>query len=274
MYWLCFNESSCGVLQVARTDVDQAPPRGQICMCAEDLSLGDLAALPALDVPDGIDEAVLWYGDNAQETCSMLRAVHDLHRRGVPLSLVHVGAVRADELPPLRRLHSAVSVVTDAKWKNALLRIMPQFVLHRLVDRQRKQERAKQPPNAVIFFRGAGEIDLEYVPFFYAKRRALPACEADRLAQQWERLVAENAPLRVLENGKIVSADLSYYDAAILSNVPAEETIAARVIGRTLADCRVSDEFVFARLRALAAAGELTILQNGPTYRETTVCRP
>ena len=109
---------------------------------------------------------------------------------------------------------------------------------------------------------------------FYSRQRRVPGCEAKLLYRRWEQLVRENAPLRVLQNGKPVSAPVGYYDEAILANTPEEETRAAVVVGRTAGlISRINDCFIFERIRALALAGRLEIVKNGGNYRETTVRR-
>jgi hypothetical protein len=90
----------------------------------------------------------------------------------------------------------------------------------------------------------------------------------------WGRLRTENAPLRVLSAGELVSAPLSFFDPLLLSCATPEWQKAARVIGKALADSwetsvlQTADLVLCARARALAGAGclesrgDLSDIQN------------
>jgi hypothetical protein len=79
----------------------------------------------------------------------------------------------------------------------------------------------------------------------------------------WGRLRAENAPLRVLSEGKLVSALLSFFDPLLLSCATPEWQKAARVIGQALWESsaasvlQTGDLVLCARARALVDAGRL-----------------
>jgi Protein of unknown function/Domain of unknown function (DUF1835) len=79
----------------------------------------------------------------------------------------------------------------------------------------------------------------------------------------WARLRAENAPLRVLSEGELVSAPLSFFDPLLLSCATPEWQKAARVIGEALWESstasvlQTGDLVLCARARALADAGRL-----------------
>lgn len=79
----------------------------------------------------------------------------------------------------------------------------------------------------------------------------------------WGRLRAENAPLRVLSGGELVSAPLSFFDPLLLSCATPEWQKAARIIGLALSDfwttsvLQTGDLVLYARARALADAGRL-----------------
>jgi hypothetical protein len=79
----------------------------------------------------------------------------------------------------------------------------------------------------------------------------------------WGRLRAENAPLRVLSEGVLVSAPLSFFDPLLMSCAKPEWQKAARVIGEALWESstasvlQTGDLFLCARARALAGAGLL-----------------
>jgi hypothetical protein len=84
-----------------------------------------------------------------------------------------------------------------------------------------------------------------------------------RYRESWGRLRAENASLRVLSAGELVSAPLSFFDPLLLSCATPEWQKAARVIGGALWESstasvlQVGDLVLCARARALAGAGLL-----------------
>ncbi|MGJ5179931.1 DUF3658 domain-containing protein [Bradyrhizobium oligotrophicum] len=80
--------------------------------------------------------------------------------------------------------------------------------------------------------------------------------------EQWAHLKAENAPLRILRDGALVSAPMTYFDPVLLSCATAEWTKTARIIGEALCESwtegmQIGDIELFARVRALVAAGRL-----------------
>ncbi len=307
MDWICFGDSAMGMLRLAMPLTGEKSEETRLIGLIDDLSIGDISDLNdrkarafgicpwkndpefageaercveryyerALPAFAKTKEAVIWYGDNPAEQCGMLRAAHDLYARGAPFSLVHVDQLRGDELPPpgMGSIGSASTVVimTDNRALRFLFRHTPQFVLQRLHQQRRKQHDRQQRQAQRVIFCGVGELEPEIAGVFYRKRRRVRECEAKLLYTRWEQLVQENAPLRVLEQGKPVSGLAEYYDAAILANVPATETVAAWVVGRTLGRYAINDCQIFERIRALAAAGKLEIVRDGANYRETTV---
>lgn len=306
-YWICFGDSAHGSLACGRPPEWKA---ARIVPLNDDLSVGDLSdltdrtarlrgvcpwhddpecggesgdyidryfneTLPAFDAIGAGDRAVIWYGDNPAEVCGMLRTVHSLWTRGAAISLVHVGGRhKAADLPREKftiACAETVGVITDSERLNRVLRHVPQPLLRVWYECSRRK--ARKNAGGEIEFRGVGDLNPEYVPYFYGKRRAVPACEAEKLAVRWEALVRENAPLRALQNGKPVSVPTDYYDAAILACVPGETVRAAMVIGNALVRLNVGDWLIFERIRALAAKGEIEIVQDGANYREMIVRR-
>lgn len=303
MYWICFGDSACGMLAAARSELDPTMDMSRVISLVDDLSIGDISDLKdrearslgicpwqndpefadsadecvtsyfqeALPAFEAVDEAVIWYGDNPAEQCGMLRAAHDLYARGVPFSLVHVDRLKGEELPqPGKPVASAVFFHANHKLLTFTLNKLPQPVKRRMVHRFR-QKLWRSQRVGMVCFRGVGELEPETAKIFYSRRRVVKNCEAKLLYKRWERLIQENAPLRVMKDGKPVSAPEDYYDESILANTPEEETCAAKVVGLSIVDCNINDCLIFERIRALAAAGKLEIVKKGGNYRDTTV---
>lgn len=78
----------------------------------------------------------------------------------------------------------------------------------------------------------------------------------------WERLLSENALIRILhENGKVSSENETFFDSSLLSNCQTEFQSAARVIGTTLVDIDfgVGDNYLNWRLKKLAAMKKVEV---------------
>jgi hypothetical protein len=84
-----------------------------------------------------------------------------------------------------------------------------------------------------------------------------------RYRDLWQRLRSENAPLRVIAGGELVSAPISFFDTQLMSYVTNDWQKVARVIGQTLVAemdvIQVGDIVLAARVRAMAQSGLLEI---------------
>ena len=75
------------------------------------------------------------------------------------------------------------------------------------------------------------------------------------------RLRAENAPLRILEAGELVSAPLTFFDALLLSYASPKWQKSAKVVGMALTDflrtsiLQTDNLVLWARARRLALSG-------------------
>ncbi len=95
------------------------------------------------------------------------------------------------------------------------------------------------------------------------------------LARQWADLRQENAPLRVVENGAVHSAEITYYDGLILSACPDQPCRVAELIGRLVnQQLGIDDWFWAERVQALLEAEALRLVepQEGRFY-EAVIAR-
>ena len=104
-------------------------------------------------------------------------------------------------------------------------------------------------------------------------RRAFSRSECDAATRAWRRLRREDAALRVIWDGHLVSAPLTHFDGVLIDQAAADWEVAARLIGRTLAHLTddvdppgqgVSDIVLFGRVLALGDAGALDVRGPGP----------
>jgi hypothetical protein len=93
----------------------------------------------------------------------------------------------------------------------------------------------------------------------------LQMTERRRYLDLWRQLRSENAPLRVSDGAKLVSAPISFFDSVLMSYVTDDWQKVSRVVGPAMAsqmdDCirQTSDMFLAARVNALAGSGRLEI---------------
>jgi hypothetical protein len=91
----------------------------------------------------------------------------------------------------------------------------------------------------------------------------LPAPERERYRDMWEQLRTENAALRVIEKGRLVSKDIDFFDAALLRLATPEWQKMARIVAGLLVEFfdadlyQTGDLVLSARLADLADGGAL-----------------
>jgi len=122
---------------------------------------------------------------------------------------------------------------------------------------------SEQNPNGWRPIR-AGEMTSKQVYQLIDCGTPLEQANRERYLAIWRRLVAENAPLRILDADlSLVSAPISYLDPVLLKFATAEWKVMAWIIGSAMADpmdddiIQTGDFFLAARARELAKSGAL-----------------
>ncbi|WP_300604899.1 DUF1835 domain-containing protein [Niabella sp.] len=98
--------------------------------------------------------------------------------------------------------------------------------------------------------------------FLKARKLARPVTlsEFEIDPDEWNKLVQENAAVRMLEGGKkIAGRDASFYDEEILKNLTGEWQKATRVLSNTLNRMKIKtgDVFIMWRMKELIAEGKI-----------------
>jgi Protein of unknown function/Domain of unknown function (DUF1835) len=89
--------------------------------------------------------------------------------------------------------------------------------------------------------------------------------ERRRYLDLWQQLRSENAPLRVIDGDKLVSAPISFFDLELMSSVADEWQKVSRIVGLAMAfqmddwTIQTGDVFLAARVNALAKSGRLEV---------------
>ncbi len=133
------------------------------------------------------------------------------------------------------------------------------------VERVRLPEFEARPDGTAVRYDGWGEVE----PWHWAALAdptPLPAPALNALAQEWALLAAQNAPLRAVVNGRLVSVPEDFYDCFVLEVLRAQpqKFREAEAIGRLLCTLRpgVSDGFAARRIEALVQKGLLEEIEG------------
>lgn len=108
--------------------------------------------------------------------------------------------------------------------------------------------------------RGWGELPPGEWSTYLAAQQPLPSALRCVYAARWRALQEENAPLRAVVNGQLVSVPLSFYDSMIQREIDAEDDVfeEAAVVMRTLRrGLGIGDDLIALRIEEMIQAGRL-----------------
>ena len=110
-------------------------------------------------------------------------------------------------------------------------------------------------------YRGWGDVAPQLFGTFLDRESVLTKGEVVKLADRWQRLKGENAPLRVVRDGCVTSAEADYYDDRIRKEFPQDACKVAHIIGGALGRQKipVGDGFIAKRIRHFIETGELVL---------------
>lgn len=85
------------------------------------------------------------------------------------------------------------------------------------------------------------------------------------MAQNWNKLQEENATLRAVVNGKLISVSEDFYDYFIRSAIPNDEFILSRMIGEVLGKYQLGifDWCIYQRIEKMIQNGEIEVIKAG-----------
>lgn len=112
--------------------------------------------------------------------------------------------------------------------------------------------------NGIVSYRHTGEIIPEDLGAYTAYEEPISELQRCVYANWWRGLVQENAPLRAVINGTLMSVPEDFYDFALRANIPDGEFKVAQLIGNTLGHIPgIGDRWLFLRVQAMSRSGEL-----------------
>ncbi len=132
-----------------------------------------------------------------------------------------------------------------------------------------------RPDSTVVQYAGWGGVEPRRFQEMALRGTKLPTNYVRSLANRWKTLQQENATLRAVVNGKLVSAPDSLYDAWILRELDAQadEFVEAQLIGQVLGTYQfgLGDGWIALRIEQFIRDGRLTPVTepepDGPVYR-------
>ncbi len=252
---ICFNDSAAGLLLHSGLAV-----RENLHSVSFDLSVGDiLSPIVSGDCPQR-QSSYEWLsadpwgelGDRAaqfeQFWCSVLTAterVKELAKVGTPLRMW------VDSTPQCMCNFYYITSLLDG--------VRCDITVVKLADIIEDSENGTK-----ISYKGWGEVSPDKFNEYRRYSAPFTAHERAAVSEKWRTLTVENAHLRAVQNGEIVSAPLDYYDDIIRSEYPSESCKVAYLIGTVLGGhaLPIHDSFIAGRIRHLIDKGELTITQT------------
>lgn len=130
-----------------------------------------------------------------------------------------------------------------------------------------------------VVFCGEGEEERkdEIAPAsinqYFLSRELLQQRQMRRLSNLWERLTQENGTLRVLRNRTLETADVSYYDAVILSFIPASPVPVSKIVTNMMrwGKIKINSALIAERIRVMIGTGRLCAKGKSTHFYEMQV---
>ena len=239
---ICFGDSECGMLRFVLGKRDVL--RGW-----STLDLGRLAA------PDFLSARKQWCEDFF--VCSKWKRLRFFREEKRRAERILARAKRGD-IPRIWVASQPSSRCGFYQMVHALQAVADTILVVELPD-----DTGYQPGGAD---RSWCELDFPEVADCLNLQRELTVEERSQIADTWERLTAENAELRVNEDGRIVSVPVDYLDEEIYARSPEGEFPPIRAVGDMIGRSKhmISDSFVSDRLEAMIAAGRYEVVRQAP----------
>lgn len=140
------------------------------------------------------------------------------------------------------------------------------FVCHLMKDAQTPLSVVCVPSefekdDGIINYRSTGEVHPDTFGAFAAFEEPVSQLKRMVYSNIWERLVLENAALRVVINGSLIGVPEDFYDFGLRANMPGGELKIVQIIGKTLTQIPgVGDQWLFSRIQTMLQSGELIML--------------
>jgi hypothetical protein len=118
--------------------------------------------------------------------------------------------------------------------------------------------------NEIAEYSHWGEVHAGKFYQFLSLEKQLTKIEKKTNSNHWNGLMEENAPLRAVLNGKLTSVPENIYDFIIMKNLPDNDFIMARFIGKLLGEYRlgISDCWYALRIDKMIEENKLIVVKD------------
>lgn len=118
--------------------------------------------------------------------------------------------------------------------------------------------------NEIVTYSDWGQMEPGKFYQFLPLERQLSQSEKRMFSNRWCDLIKENAPLRAVVNGELISVPEDYYDYIISKNIPDGDFLMARLIGEIMGNYElgVSDSWYALRIDKMVEENKLIIVEN------------
>jgi len=118
--------------------------------------------------------------------------------------------------------------------------------------------------NEIVEYSHWGEVEPGKFYQFLPLEKQLTQIEKRVVSDYWHDLMVENAPLRAIVNGRLISVSEDFYDFIIMKNLPDNDFIMARFIGKLLGEYSlgVSDSWYALRIDKMVEENKLIVVEN------------
>ena len=118
--------------------------------------------------------------------------------------------------------------------------------------------------NEIVEYSHWGEVEPGKFYQFLPLEKQLTQIEKRVVSDYWHDLMVENAPLRAIVNGRLISVSEDFYDFIIMKNLPDNDFIMARFIGKLLGEYSlgVSDSWYALRIDKMIEENKLIVVEN------------
>lgn len=109
-----------------------------------------------------------------------------------------------------------------------------------------------------------GEVEPGKFYQFLHLEKPLTRMEKRLISCRWQSLMEENAPLRTIINGKLISVPENFYDFIIMKNLPDNDFIMAKLIGKLLGEYNlgISDSWYALRIDKMIEEKKLIVVED------------
>lgn len=120
-----------------------------------------------------------------------------------------------------------------------------------------------------------GEITPGKFAQYLPLETEIPGSVQRAIGMEWEQLKRENAPLRVVLNGKLHGAEWNFYDCFIRKEIPDGTFKVGQLIGSVLGrnQLGIGDWLIAQRIKKMVGSGEMTVVQRNSAFYGTTLKR-